>query len=218
MFSLFRKKHPYLQLNLGLVKENYAIVSKSEQKLWEERGFIPIKEYPVFRYTPNKEEIILLGCPVTIDAFGMENLKNCTIQDISAMCGTYGMGGPGFFGMKVSGPFGVRWITYCIWAASEHLLLNDRSPVCSSAESREIDFPLLKNALVGSSVSEIRLTDAEISFSLRSPDGSCQTLSSHCLPERISKQTSAKPRQKSIADIPMSRYWLITYDGTHLKV
>lgn len=40
------------------------------------------------------------------------------------------MGGSGFFGLKLQGDYGTRWLTYCIWATSEHILFDDRVLQC----------------------------------------------------------------------------------------
>ena len=96
-------KHPFLNLNMGLVKENFVIAKKDDKNFWEARGFKKIRKYPIFRYKPNSSEIIMLGVPLSIEAFGNEVLKNSHIVDVCTYCGTYGMGGPGFFGLKLQG-------------------------------------------------------------------------------------------------------------------
>jgi len=45
----------------------------------------------------------MLGIPSKIEEFGIEKLKNSRITDVSTLCGTYGMGGPGFFGLRLQG-------------------------------------------------------------------------------------------------------------------
>ena len=45
-------KHPFLNLNMGLVKENFVIAKKDDKNFWEARGFKIIRKYPIFRYKP----------------------------------------------------------------------------------------------------------------------------------------------------------------------
>ncbi len=45
------------------------------------------------------------------------------IKDISCGVGTYGMGGPGFFGLKIASG---QWFVIAIWGAGEWIRLNDR--------------------------------------------------------------------------------------------
>ena len=61
-------KHPFLNLRIGLVHENFAIVKKSDKKLWKARGFKRIRKYPIFRYKPNSYEMIMLGVPSNVEA------------------------------------------------------------------------------------------------------------------------------------------------------
>lgn len=53
-------KHIFLNLNMGLVKENFVIANRNNIKLWESRGFKKIRKYPIFRYKPNFAEVITL--------------------------------------------------------------------------------------------------------------------------------------------------------------
>ena len=107
-------KHPFLNLNIGLVKENFVIAKKDDKVFWKARGFKKIRKYPIFRYKSNSSEIIMLGVPLSIEAFGSESLKNSHIVDVCTYCGTYGMGSPGFFGLKLQGEFGTRCLTATI--------------------------------------------------------------------------------------------------------
>ena len=56
-------KHPFLNLNMGLVKENFVIAKKDDKNFWEARGFKIIRKYPIFRYKPT-----LLGIVTPVNA------------------------------------------------------------------------------------------------------------------------------------------------------
>lgn len=45
----------------------------------------------------------MLGIPLNIAEFRTKTLKNSKVIDVCTQCGTYGMGGSGFFGLKVKG-------------------------------------------------------------------------------------------------------------------
>lgn len=226
---LFRK-HPYLNLNMGLVKENFTIVKKEDQKLWEERGFQKIRKYPIFRYKPNPAEVIMLGRPQKILEFGTENLIHSKIIDYSLYFGSYGMGGAGFFGLKLEGDFGIRWLVYCIWSAGEHILLDDRIIEChpefiekyhpwiiwgnNMHELYEKTCQDLKNLLSGLEILNLDLQEHALKIQL-SGDHVIETYQKS---EKFPEQAGTGKKRLSYETGSMSDYWLLIYDQTDLHV
>lgn len=229
------RKNKFLNLNMGLVKENYAIVNKKDINQWKERGFLRIKKHPIFHYTPNSAEVIMLGKPWCISDFDAnEYFRNSKIIDICPSCGSYGMGGPMFFGIKIQGAYGIRWLTYCIWCAGEHLLLDDRVIECHSdfldIYSPWINFECysgggdsdsllnLKNMLSGLLIEKIQLDNENIFITIGNGENISHMLCSHKYSDSFPEQGGTRKKRNSFEDGVMSDYWLVTYDETILKV
>lgn len=222
-------KHQFLNLNIGLVKENFVVVKKTEKSLWEERGFKKIHKYPVFGYKPNSFEIIMLGVPLTIEEFGIETLKNSHIIDVCTCLGTYGMGGPGFFGLELQGEYGTRWLTYCIWHAGEHILFDDNILECFPNYEDKYD-PLIKyddysnslakfkELLSNMIIKEVVISKENIEITLIDSNGIFHSIKSYKYSEKFPEQGGTGEKRNSFETGEMKDYWLITYDETHLMV
>ena len=222
-------KHRFLNLNLGLVKENFAVVKRSDKNLWKARGFKKIHKYPIFKYTPNSSEIIMLGIPSSIEEFGYETLKNSHIVDVSTSCGTYGMGGPGFFGLKLQGEYGTRWLTYCIHFASTHILFDDNILECHPDYAEKYT-PLItfndhskslakfKMLLSGMTIKEVAVSKESIQIMLVDSYEKLHSIKSYKYSDKFPEQGETGKKGNSFETGEMKDYWLITYDETHLKV
>ncbi len=222
-------KHKFLDLNIGLVKENYAVVKRSDKNLWEARGFEKIRKYPIFRYKPVFSKIIMLGVPSDIEEFGSETLKNSNVIDVCTCCGTYGMGGPGFFGMKLQGEYGVRWLTYCIWSASEHILFDDTVLQCHpdyekkyspliSYENYSDDFQKFRELLSEMMIKEIVVSKESIEIILVDNQETLHFIKSYKHSDKFPEQGGTGMKRNSFETGEMKDYWLVTYDETHLMV
>ena len=222
-------KHQFLNLNFGLVKENFAVVKKSDKNLWKARGFKKIRKYPIFRYKPDSSEIIMLGLPSNIEEFGCEKFKNSHVVDVCTCCGTYGMGGPGFFGLKLQGEYGTRWLTYCIWSASEHILFNDNVLECHSNYAKKysplITFDDYSNTLAkfrellsGMTIKEVEVTEESIKIMLVDSYETLHSIESYKCSDKFPEQGGTGKKRNSFETGEMKDYWLVIYDETHLKV
>ena len=229
VISMSFLKHPFLNLRIGLVLENFAIVKKSDKKLWKTRGFKRIRKYPIFRYKPNSHEMIMLGVPSNIEEFGLETLKNSRIVDVSTCCGTYGMGGPGFFGLKLQSKQGTRWLNYCIWSAGEHILFDDNvlecHPDCAEKYVPLITFDdysnsleRLKNRLSDMTIQEVVLSKESIEIMLVDSHKKFHSIKSYKYSDKFPEQGGTGKKRNSFEVGDMKDYWLVTYDETHLKV
>lgn len=214
-----------LNLNMGLVKENFSIVKLKDIKLWRKRGFKWILYYPIFLYIPKPTEVIMLGKPQKIEEFGLEKFKGAQIVDFSALCGTYGMGGPGFVGLKIEGDFGTRWLTYCVWSAGYKFLLDNRVlESCTEyakyykpwlmPDNYESSEKALKQALSDMTIQGINLTDNELTIAMT--DSSENTHQIHTC--KYSNKFSERKNKNAFEDDTIGDYWLVTYDGSELVV
>lgn len=222
-------KHKFLNLHLGIVKENFAIVKKENENIWENRGFKKIRKYPIFRYKPNPAEIIMLGVPLNIEQFGAENFSGSHILDVSTCCGTYGMGGPGFFGLKLQGAYGIRWLTYCIWAAGEHVLFDNRILECHpnfseqykpliSFDDYQNSMEALKEELTSMTINEITVSNIAFEIKLVDKEFKTHTFNSYKFSDSFPEQSGTNQKRNSFETGEMKDYLLVTYDETHLMV
>lgn len=222
-------KHKYLDLNLGIVKENFVVVNRKDIKLWKNRGFERIKRYPIFLYRPKLSEVVMLSKPLNINQFGIDSLKNSKIVDICTYLGTYGMGGPGFVGFKLQGYFGIRWLVYCIWSAGESILVDNRIMQChpkynekyhpyidiQKGESSLKDFKELIN---GWQIKDLILDDTNITITLLDNLKHEHTIFTAQFCNKFPEQGGTGKKRKSFENGKMSDYWLVIYDGSHLSV
>lgn len=222
-------KHKYLNLNMGLVKENFAIVKRKDIKLWKSRGFEIIRRYPIFLYRRKISEVVMLGKPLTIDEFGLNKLKNSKIVDFSIMLGTYGMGGPGFVGFKLQGDFGSRWLVYCIWSAGEHILLDNRILECHEMFSKKykpyIDFSnpeeyfnKLNELIKSLTIQDIQLSQDTLSINLIDNHSIPHTIHTKKASKMFPEQGGTEKKRNSYESGSMKDYWLVIYDNTELVV
>ena len=222
-------KHKFLDLNLGQVKENFVIVKKENKKVWEDRGFKRIRKYPIFHYKPNPYEIIMLGVPLNIEEFGKDNFSGSNILDVCTCCGTYGMGGPGFFGIKLQGDYGTRWLTYCIWSAGEHVLFDDRILECHDNYEKQynplISFDDYSNSLkaLKETLSDMTIQKIHVSkdfFEIELIDSKSEThlIQSYKFSDKVPEQGGTGKKRNSYETGEMKDYLLVTYEETHLKV
>lgn len=126
--------HPLLHLDMGLIKACTLIVAKSALPTWVARGWIelPYRRLP-FQDPPRKDETIIAGRPHTLVERGATSLIGVRVEGYHASLGTYGMGGPGFFGLLLPSHGAVaerEYLVAAVWGAEEHLLLDGRVIGC----------------------------------------------------------------------------------------
>lgn len=223
------RKHDYLNLNMGIVKANFIIIKRRNKEIWKDRGFYARRSYPMFHNKLKLSETIMFGKPLNISQFGLINLKKSKITDISISCGTHGMGSPGFVGFKIEGYFGCRWLVYCIWAAGEHLLLNDRVLECNTNFARKYDpwidpvnreesFGEMRNNLIGMSIYRIELGEEKINITLKDKNFNFYNIKTYKESDEFPEQGGTGIKRMSFENGKMEDYWLVIYDGTDLIV
>lgn len=222
-------KHKYLNLNMGLVKENFVIADIHEMDVWKARGFEKIRKYPIFHYTPDPMHVIMLGKPLTIDQFGLETLKNSRIVDFCHHLGTYGMGGPGFVGLKIQGDSGDRWLVYCVWNAGQYILLDNRVLECHPKFSedynpwigfdhQEKSITAIKKLLDQAVIQNISLSHEALTITLTDAKSNIHVIETRKTSDQFPPLGGTGKKSDAYADGAMRDYWLVIYDGTHLAV
>ncbi|MBN8579507.1 MAG: hypothetical protein J0L96_02455 [Anaerolineae bacterium] len=82
--------------------------------------------------------------PKTLRHFGVERILHRKIIKWSGNLGSYGMGGPGFFGVKLTSTnlYAEEWLVLILWGADNWLLLNGQW-VAANLNQYQIQKPLL---------------------------------------------------------------------------
>ena len=209
----------FLNLKMGLVKSCYVLIKKSEASLWLERGYKEYSDFRMFKLIPEENETIMLGMPKTITSFGIFNFIGAEIIDCSPCRGTYGMGGPGFFGLLCNTKQGDFWLNVTIWIACKYISLDEHTieahPLLLQAAENSKNF---KSVFEGAKINNISLTDTECEIQLTFSDAVEHKLvickSNEKLPQAANKQM----RKKSLENDGIENYILITHKDTHLVV
>lgn len=127
--------YPLLHLGRGYITACTLIVAKSALPSWLARGWIefPYRRLP-FQPRPRKSETIIAGRPHSLAERSASSLIGARVEGFHSSLGTYGMGGPGFFGFLLAphGEVGEReYLVAAIWGAEEYLFLDGRVIGCS---------------------------------------------------------------------------------------
>ena len=175
-------QHLYHSLDMGLVKQCSRIIPKSELQEWTDKGWIEDRDFEDFNYYPEDDETMLLSKPPTLAETGPDILLNRTILDFSFNQGTYGMGGPGFFGLLIDRDGSREYLTYTVWASGQYVLMDGRVLECHlnhnesyhpwfsdwSGENDENRWDDLSGVLKGSVIISSELTDTELHLDIAS--------------------------------------------------
>jgi hypothetical protein len=111
--------------------------------------------------------------PSTLRDTGIDRIIHRTIIDWAPYMGTYGMGGPGFFGLRLEQTelFPDEWMVLTLWGAMEWLTIDDRWLHCSRTQYA-VQKPLytyddsyskvnsrVNGLLIGYTIEEAEITD-----------------------------------------------------------
>lgn len=185
--------------------------------------------YSILGYISNPFNIVMLGIPQKLEEFGIEKLKGGRITDVSTLCGTYVMGGTGFFGLKVQGEYGVRWLNYCKWSADDHILydgssINGHLEYNKKYKPRPSDdnysnrLAMFRDTLSDMIIQEIVLTKEAIEIILTDSNNKIHSLKSNTHSEKFTGLPTTPKKIAPYEPDEMKEYWLVNYDETVLKV
>ena len=124
--------HPYLDLQQGNVENYCMIVPKAEVPQWYEQGWLPHyavglsrreanRAYMIYGFMRFGRDVLLFSRPEYLAA------KSPIGRKIVGFCthlGTYGMDGPGFFGLLLDTD---EYLVYSAWHAGYSTLLDNRA-------------------------------------------------------------------------------------------
>ena len=125
-------RHPYLNLQQGNVESYCAIVPKKQLPQWHAQGWLPHYAVGLSRRAANcaymvygfmrfwRRDVLVFGRPVLL---AEKSVVGCRIDGFCTHLGTYGMGGPGFFGLLLDSG---EYLVYTAWHAASATLLDGR--------------------------------------------------------------------------------------------
>lgn len=110
--------------------------------------------------------------PKTLRQLGLPKILGRTVTAWSDHLGSYGMGGPGFFGLKLAAnrPHRPEWLVLTLWGADNWLLFDDQwlaahpnqyqqqKPLLSSFGG-DLQWDYLSQKLVGAIISDMTIRD-----------------------------------------------------------
>jgi len=177
-----KNEHPYYKLDMGLIKEYSMIIPKAELLEWTTKGWLEDKHFRDFNYYPAADQTIILGKPTTILDIKLEKLIGKQIIGSSSYLGSYGMGGPGFFGILIERNGMEEYLTYAVWASGQYIMMDDRVFECHlkynnsyrpwiskwAGESEENQWDELSHILNGSIITGILLNETELKIEILS--------------------------------------------------
>ena len=224
-----------LNLNKGLIAENYTIVPNEDIEKWEKRGFSIIENYPIFLYEPNKKEKIMLGMPLTIEEFGIEKLIDGEIIGCDLCGGDYGMGSLGFFELKIQTVKDeIRLLSFCSYSSGSHILFDDRIIESHSDFYQEYhpwiqeepnNLKAFEDKLSGSVIKNIQISPEECTIEICAPDNSFHTfwtaLESNKFPPSFNlneKDEEDDEEDVSYSPQTIAEIIIVTYDNTVISV
>lgn len=149
---------------------NYAYVSVEDINKWKSIGFKEDSSFAMVLWDApvEDENVVMIREPIKIEEYGIERLLGNEIIDICPYLGSYGMGGPGYFGFKINVGDDEMWIVVCIWGSDEYMILDDRvfhstiqfkKDFCPWYNSYEAFNKYFKNELLYYKIKSILLND-----------------------------------------------------------
>lgn len=225
------QKHPYHQLNIGIIKEYSMIIPREELLEWTSKGWIEDKFFRDFQYYPKTEETIILNKPNTLLDIEIQNLIGMQILDYSTCLGSYGMGGPGFFGLLIERDGILEYIVYAVWASDQYIMMDDRVIGCHikynssynpwisrwAGESEENQWDELTDTLKGSTIIEVSLSETQFVIKIMSNDQS-HTLIFYKYNDDLPPHGNGEARKPSFDEGPIGKYIVLCNKNALLHV
>lgn len=146
------------QFKIGIAHEYAIQVLKHDLSTWEQKGFVNSGGRPaIVPMPPNK--VWVWGIPRTLADTGIERLKGRKVDGFSSSLGTYGMGGCGFWGVRLEpgwdADFG-EYLVLPISSGSRFVRINGSRP---NAEKCEL--------LIGLLIDDVKLAERSCDLMLK---------------------------------------------------
>lgn len=145
------QQHEFLNLSLPELEQYSLVVPLTEVEGWKQKGWITYQEiglpegdeeaYLLYGEFNKETEMLIFNKPESIAEVNPNRLIGRKITEIKNHVGTYGMGGPGYFGILLDGE---EYLVYTIWSAYRYVHFTNESDIIGAVIT---DFKLEKNTL-----------------------------------------------------------------------
>lgn len=205
---------------------NYTYASPNEIDEWKIKGFNVDKHFASELWDEQGEYVVMSRKPVSFIEYGSEYLLGCEIIDLCPFLGSYGMGGPGYFGFKIKAKDKDIWLVVCIWNADGYMLLDDRVFCVNKQYKKEFkpwystlnDFnKSFKKELLEYKIKKLIVNDEKMMLFVEK-EGRTRQVNVFKNDNRLSPMGSGIERLNAFDVGSMSDYLMIIYDNTNLFV
>lgn len=165
---------------MGLIEKYSMIIPAAEREAWEAKGWTEESTFRDFHYEAEEGEAMMTARPQTMTEMDKDALLGSRVEGYSTHLGTYGMGGPGFFGLLLEKEGVRQYLVYAVWASGQYILLDGRVIECHlrhnqshrpwisswAGEPDEEQWDELTAKVTGSQVTAVHLTGDQLQLEL----------------------------------------------------
>ncbi len=176
--------HPYLDLQVGLIEQYAKIIPISELAQYQQKGWLDYQTVGLadgdedaallYGELDKTKETLVFNRPIALNNMSVDCLENQKITGFSNHLGSYGMGGPGFFGLLLSNQ---QYLVFAVWGAGSYVLLNQRVVECHpdlydehrpwlSNFGGDLTWDELSYALLDATIQDVCLSEHELALTL----------------------------------------------------
>lgn len=198
---------------MSLIKEYSMIVPEDELAEWTNKGWVEDKSFTDFEYYAEAGETMLLGTPAALLDIEPDSLIGKTILGFTTHLGSYGMGGPGFFGLLMERDGAREYLVYAVWASGQYITIDDRVIECHinyneayhpwisqwAGESEENQWDNLSGILKGSVITGVSLTENELRIEITS-NAAAHLITFHKYKDTLPPHGNGEPRKPAFAE------------------
>lgn len=204
---------------------NYVYVLKDNtDDEWKSRGFDENKLFASELWDEPDEYVIMTREPINLIEFGKENLLGSEIIDICPFLGSYGMGGPGYFGFKVKVQEEFMWLVVCICNADCYMLLDDRVFYAGKQYKKNYNpwystlnqfNKLFQKELLNFKIINLKVSDESVTLALEK-EGVNRQVNILKNDKKLPPMGSGIERMDAFIVGRLSDYLMVIYDNTNL--
>ncbi|MDM1298327.1 hypothetical protein HXZ94_07405 [Empedobacter falsenii] len=145
------KPHEFINLPISEIEQYSMIVPLTDLEVWKQKGWKTYQEiglpegdedaWMLYGEFNKETDILIFNKPESISEVNPARLIGRKITTIKDHVGTYGMGGPGYFGILLDDD---EYLVYAVWFADRYVNFSEESDIIGAVI---IDFKLEKNTL-----------------------------------------------------------------------
>lgn len=143
------KQHEFLNLPIPELEQYSLVVPLTDLEVWKQKGWKTYQEiglpegdeeaFMLYGEFNKETHTLIFNKPESISEVNPARLIGRKITEIKDHVGTYGMGGPGYFGILLDDD---EYLVYTVWSADRYVHFADESDITGAVIT---DFKLEKN-------------------------------------------------------------------------